>query len=329
MGNDAMKDHINNNNPRTLIRDPTNIRSKDEQGQLQVELESLAAGVTHVEETLQRLSDEQLSGQLAVVKYALATLEELETEAGSAVDRQTLSASITSCRTRIVTLNTQALASKGRLEGYMAERKKRVIEIKRYQALLVDLEAWLGEAQSTISSEIKLTSAKVVRDQIRASQTLEADLRSRSGQLDHLLKEVDGLSTYTDVQSLVHEMKDNLGTLMEVMKEAQACLAQRLANLQEILRKMVIGYPEGTNVEKELAVEPSSSEPVDVDDIESFAKEIEEQIRDDWEVVEEDESLRSVVKCTFPDIGFKGFSIQPPSIDESLTSKSEDSSVTA
>merc|ERR1712192_253414 len=243
--NDAMKDHINNNNPRTLIRDPTNIRSKDKQGKLQVELESLAAGVTHVEETLQRLSDEQLSGQLAVVKYALATLEELEkeaqsaevkqaqeTEAGAAVDRQTLAANLTSCRTRIVTLNTQALASKGRLEGYMAERKKRVIEIKRYQALLVDLEAWLGEAQSTISSEIKLTSAKVVRDQIRASQTLEADLRSSSGQLDHLLKEVDGLSTYTDVQSLVHEMKDNLGTLMEVMKEAQACLAQRLANLQ-------------------------------------------------------------------------------------------------
>ena len=86
------------------------------------------------------------------------------------MDRQTLAASLTSCRTRIVTLNTQALASKGRLEGYMAERKKRVLEIKRYQALLVDLEAWLGEAQSTISSEIKLTSAKVVRDQIRASQ---------------------------------------------------------------------------------------------------------------------------------------------------------------
>ena len=113
----------------------------------------------------------------------MATLEELEkeaqtadvklaqeTEAGAAVDRQTLAASLTSCRTRIVTLNTQALASKGRLEGYMAERKKRVVEIKRYQALLVDLEAWLGEAQSTISSEIKLTSAKVVRDQIRASQ---------------------------------------------------------------------------------------------------------------------------------------------------------------
>merc|ERR1719193_1887123 len=220
--NDAMKDHINNNNPRTLIRDPTNVRSGDERHQLQVELDSLTAGVSHVEETLQRLSDEQLSGQLAVVKYALATLEELEkeaqsaevklaqeTEAGAAVDRQTLAAKLTSCRTRIVTLNTQALVSKGRLEGYMAERKKRVVEIKRYQALLVDLEAWLGEAQSTISSEIKLTSAKVVRDQIRASQTLEADLRSRSGQLDHLLKEVDGLSTYTDVQSLVHEMKDN------------------------------------------------------------------------------------------------------------------------
>merc|ERR1711962_1578117 len=260
--NNAMKDHINNNDPRTSVKDPTNVRSGDDRHQLQVELDSLTAGVSHVEETLQRLSDEQLSGQLAVVKYALATLEELEkeaqstekklgqeTERGAAVDRQTLAASLTSCRTRIVTLNTQALASKGRLEGYMAERKKRVLEIKRYQALLVDLEAWLGEAQSTISSEIKLTSAKVVRDQIRASQTLEADLRSRSGQLDHLLKEVEGLSSYTDVRALVHEMKDNLGTLSEVMKEAQACLAQRLANLQEILRKMVIGYPEGTNVE--------------------------------------------------------------------------------
>ena len=60
----------------------------------------------------------------------------------------------------------------------MAERKKRVLEIKRYQALLVDLEAWLGEAQSTISSEIKLTSAKVVRDQIRASQVSNKSLLS-------------------------------------------------------------------------------------------------------------------------------------------------------
>ena len=37
--NDAMKDHINNNNPRTLIEDPTNIRSGDEREQLQVILE--------------------------------------------------------------------------------------------------------------------------------------------------------------------------------------------------------------------------------------------------------------------------------------------------
>jgi hypothetical protein len=151
-----------------------------------------------VEETLQHLSDEQLSGQLAVVKvglvnsrasfgmldsfqYTLVTLEELEKEAqavelklaeetGTTVDRQTLAASLTSCRTRLVTLNTEAQAAKGRLETYMVERKKRVLEIKRYQALLVDLEQWIGEAQSTISSEIKLTSAKVVRDQIRASQ---------------------------------------------------------------------------------------------------------------------------------------------------------------
>jgi len=196
-----------------------------------------------VEESLQKLSDEQLSGQLAVIKYTLVTLEELETEAqgvekrlaaetGAAVDQQTLAASLTSCRTRLVTLNTEALNSKSRLDSYMAERKKRVAEIKRYQALLVDLEQWLGEAQSTISSEIKLTSAKVVRDQIRASQTLEADLRTRSGQLDHLLKDIEGLGCYLDVQPLVQEMTSNLSCLGEVMREAQLCLSQRLANLQ-------------------------------------------------------------------------------------------------
>merc|ERR1712181_211740 len=114
-------------------------------------------------------------------------------------------------------------------------------------------------------------------------------------------------------------MKDNLGTLMEVMKEAQACLAQRLANLQEILRKMVIGYPEGTNVEQELAAEPSTSEPIDVDDV--------GHIGDDWEVVEEDESLKSV-RVDFKEVGSEELSIQPPSIDESLLSKSEDSPVT-
>ena len=80
---------------------------------------------------------------------------------------------------------------------------------------------------------------------------------------------------------------------------------------------MVIGYPEGTDIEQELAAEPSSSEPVDVDD----------QIGDDWEVVEEDESLKSV-RVDFKEVGSEEFSIQPPSIDESLMSKSEDSLVT-
>ena len=82
---------------------------------------------------------------------------------------------------------------------------------------------------------------------------------------------------------------------------------------------MVIGYPEGTNVEQELGAEPSSSEPIDVDDV--------GQIGDDWEVVEEDESLKSV-RVDFKEVGSEEFSIQPPSIDESLMSKSEDSPVT-
>jgi len=81
-----------------------------------------------------------------------------------------LSATLTGNRTKLVTLHTQAEAQKARIERYMIERRKRITEIKRYQALLVDLEQWLGEAQATISMEIKLTSVKIVRDQIRASE---------------------------------------------------------------------------------------------------------------------------------------------------------------
>lgn len=116
------------------------------------------------------------------MQYTLKTLEELESEAisiearlqkmpsGSDVDMLALSATLTGNRTKLVTLHTQAEAQKGRIDRYMTERRKRIAELKRYQALLVDLEQWLGEAQATISMEIKLTSAKVVRDQIRASE---------------------------------------------------------------------------------------------------------------------------------------------------------------
>ena len=41
---------------------------------LQVDLASLEAGVSHVEESLQKLSDEQLSGQLAVIKVRLGSI---------------------------------------------------------------------------------------------------------------------------------------------------------------------------------------------------------------------------------------------------------------
>ena len=72
---------------------------------------------------------------------------------------------------------------------------------------------------------------------------------------------------------------------------------------------MVIGYPEGTDIEKELAVEPSSTEPVDVD-----------ACGDDWEVIE-DERIKSV-NIDFKEAGSSGFSISQPSLDESSMNKS-------
>ena len=91
-------------------------------------------------------------------------------EKNNEIDFMTLSANLTSCKTKLVTLHTQAEHVHSRIEKYREDRRKRLTEIKRYQTLLIDLEHWLGEAQSTISTDIKLTNVKIVRDQIRASE---------------------------------------------------------------------------------------------------------------------------------------------------------------
>merc|ERR1712106_884791 len=209
-----------------------------------VDMDNLQKAIANIDDTLQQLTNEEIDGQLAVVKYTLKTLEELETEAisiearlqkvpsGNDVDMSSLAATLTGNRTKLITLHTQAEAQRARIERYMTERRKRISEIKRYQTLLIDLEQWLGEAQATISTEIRLTSVKVVRDQIRASESLEQDLRARSNQLEHLLKEVQQLVGYVDVQPLVQDMTSNLGSLHCVMEEAQQCLEHRLKNLQ-------------------------------------------------------------------------------------------------
>merc|ERR1712106_225731 len=301
-------------------------KDDDLRNSLQVDMDNLQTAVANIDDTLQRLNNEEIDGQLAVVKYTLKTLEELESEAisiearlqklpsGSDVDMMSLSATLTGNRTKLVTLHTQAEAQKARIERYMIERRKRITEIKRYQALLVDLEQWLGEAQATISMEIKLTSVKIVRDQIRASESLEQDLRSRSTQLEHLLKEIQQLVGYVDVQPLVHDMTSNLGSLHGVMEDAQQCLEHRLKNLQDILRKMVIGYPEGTDLQKELAASPGSEQSKgSLPDLEAVRSE-KDDIGDDWEVV--DESLMNVqvdFSATEPNM----FKIQSPSLDES------------
>ena len=191
-------------------------------------------------------------------QFTLKSIEDLESEAISLEKRlqssglsdlefKSLSASLTGCRTLLVTLHTQAEAQRTKIERSVLERRRRITELKRYQSLLIDLEQWLGEAQATISTEIRLTSAQVVRDQVRASQvsvrvrrtfffisvqSLEKDLATRSHQLEHLLREVSQFVGFSDVSSLVTDMQTNLGSLYSVMAEAQLCLSSKLRNLQ-------------------------------------------------------------------------------------------------
>ena len=116
------------------------------------------------------------------MQFTLKSIEDLEKDAislearlqsnssASDVDFKSLSASLTASRTQLVTLHTQAESLATKIERVVVERRKRISEIKRYQALLIDLEQWLGEAQATLSTEIRLTSVQIVRDQIRASE---------------------------------------------------------------------------------------------------------------------------------------------------------------
>ena len=121
--------------------------------------------------------------------------------------------------------------------------KKFVMELRTYQVLLDDVQRWLKDAQTTISREIKLTSKKVVKSQIRGIENLEKNLCARSAQLEHLLKGVLKLTDGRDGQSLANHMIYNLGSVFDVMEGLHLYLRLSLEQLQETLEKMVIEPP--------------------------------------------------------------------------------------
>merc|ERR1712045_438353 len=146
-----------------------------------VSLDNLQSSANEMEETLKGLSSSDLDSQSALIQFTMKSVEDLEIEADKIekrildfnhedIDFKTLSADLTTCKTKLVTLHTIAETQNSKIERFKAERKKKVIEIKRYQAMLIDLEEWLGEAQATIRTDIRLTTVKIVRDQIRASE---------------------------------------------------------------------------------------------------------------------------------------------------------------
>ena len=63
---------------------------------------------------------------------------------------------------------------------------------------------------------------------------LAHELKARSSQLEGMIAEIDNLVSYTDVEPLVDDMKENLKTLLKVMEEAQQCLNLKLKNLQVV-----------------------------------------------------------------------------------------------
>jgi hypothetical protein len=162
-------------------------------------------------------------------------------------DTQAMSASLTGTRTSLVTLHTQAEAHTARIARYKRERMKRVEEVKKYQSLLIDLEHWLVETQRTITTEIRLSSVKAVKDQIRASETLVQDIGVRERQLNDLLIECNHLIPYTDVQEMAGKMAAHLNVLKTTFDDAQQILQVRLKNLQDALEELLKTYPDGND----------------------------------------------------------------------------------
>ena len=174
-------------------------------------------------------------------------------------------------------------------------------ELKRYPVLLADVQQWLRETQTAISRKIKLTSEKV-RGQIRDIKYLEQDLCALSVQLEHLLTGVQKLVGERDVQSLANDMISNLGSVRFIMEEAHQCLGLRLQQLREILKTKVIGYPEGADIQKDLA-----------------DTSLKEETFDDGEVV--DENLMNV-EDELSSAEPKDFKMRPPLLEDILESTS-------
>ena len=94
----------------------------------------------------------------------------MQGEVGLESDYLTLSAELTGCKTQLVTLHTDCDKQLANTERQRSDKKKRLAELKRFQNILIELEQWLKEAQSSIKQELKLTSVEVVEKQIKASQ---------------------------------------------------------------------------------------------------------------------------------------------------------------
>merc|ERR1712227_87593 len=273
-----------------------------------VSVDDLKKSSAELEEALQKMSSEDLDSQYTMVQFFLKSIAELEIEAdriakklsessNQDIDIMTLSASVTGCKTQLVSIHTMAENHKTKMERCKSDRKRRIQEIKKYQTLLIDLEQWLGESQSTISTEITLTSVKVVRDQITASEILEEELRTRTEQLKNMIEDIGKFQGYSDVEPLVEDMQSNLGTLYEVMQDAQQCLALKLKNLQDALIKMESNPPITSDTNIDTTTNIDSIDEITIDELEIA-----------------DESLKSI-NISFDSKSNEQFQIQPPSID--------------
>merc|ERR1712029_308116 len=106
-----------------------------------------------------------------------------------------------------------------------------------------------------------------------------------------------GFQGYSDVEPLVEDMQSNLGTLYEVMQDAQQCLAMKLKNLQDALIKMESNPPIASDTNIDTTTKIDSIDEITIDDLEIA-----------------DESLKSI-NISFDPKTNEQFQIQPPSID--------------
>jgi hypothetical protein len=85
-------------------------------------------------------------------------------------DRESLCIQVTTAKTDIVALRTDAEKLRSMVEEYVRRRRKRTEELGRHQSVMRRIQVWLNGAKAKTSTEVKMYSADDVAENVDVNE---------------------------------------------------------------------------------------------------------------------------------------------------------------